>query len=421
MRVRRATLIRTLVLAGAVAVLELACRTGVIQRFTMIPPSEMAVSLVRLFDNPEVLGDAWQTLRSVFLSLVFSLALGFLIGVVLHAVPRARRIADPLLATYYSVPVFVFYPLLIVLFGLNAIPKTVIGFLYAVVAMVINTLNGLERVRDQQDRRAGLTPQPQQLVAHQEARLLVERAERLVEEDQARLQHERARDAHALAHAARELRRIRVGERAQARELKRFTDQPLGRLRIGPAPLQAERDVVADREPRKARVVLEDDADALRDAALDARAVEHDVALRRRLQSGDDLEQRRLAAARRADDREEFAAAQRQVDRAERMDVAHVAGRREDARDAPDDDQAAVFHAAGFRAYFFDFRSSGRKLSSTNFDQSMSPLTAPTSFCARIMLSMPAYSILPGPQYGTPSTVTPVLAIAFSITGSSIL
>jgi NitT/TauT family transport system permease protein len=146
MRVRRATLIRTLVLAGAVAVLELACRTGVIQRFTMIPPSEMAVSLVRLFDNPEVLGDAWQTLRSVFLSLVFSLALGFLIGVVLHAVPRARRIADPLLATYYSVPVFVFYPLLIVLFGLNAIPKTVIGFLYAVVAMVINTLNGLERV-----------------------------------------------------------------------------------------------------------------------------------------------------------------------------------------------------------------------------------------------------------------------------------
>jgi len=60
--------------------------------------------------------------------------------------PRVRRIVDPLLATYYSVPVFVLYPLFIVLFGLNAIPKTVIGFLYAVVAMVINTLNGLDRV-----------------------------------------------------------------------------------------------------------------------------------------------------------------------------------------------------------------------------------------------------------------------------------
>jgi NitT/TauT family transport system permease protein len=40
----------------------------------------------------------------------------------------------------------VFYPLLIVLFGLNSIPKTVIGFLYAFVAMIINTLNGLDRV-----------------------------------------------------------------------------------------------------------------------------------------------------------------------------------------------------------------------------------------------------------------------------------
>ena len=64
----------------------------------------------------------------------------------LHATPRGRRIVDPLLATYYSVPVFVFYPLFIVLFGLNSIPKTVIGFLYAVVAMIINTLNGLDRV-----------------------------------------------------------------------------------------------------------------------------------------------------------------------------------------------------------------------------------------------------------------------------------
>jgi NitT/TauT family transport system permease protein len=44
------------------------------------------------------------------------------------------------------VPVFVFYPMFIVLFGLNDIPKIVIGFLYAVAAVVINTLNGLDRI-----------------------------------------------------------------------------------------------------------------------------------------------------------------------------------------------------------------------------------------------------------------------------------
>ncbi|HLJ73751.1 MAG TPA: ABC transporter permease [Casimicrobiaceae bacterium] len=144
--IREATLVRAALLAVLVAVLEIACRTGLIQRFTMIPPSEMVVSLVRLFQNRDVLADAGQTLLSVFIALACALVAGFAMGVALYAFPRARRIADPLLTTYYSVPVFVFYPLLIVLFGLNAIPKTVIGFLYAVVVMAINTLNGLERV-----------------------------------------------------------------------------------------------------------------------------------------------------------------------------------------------------------------------------------------------------------------------------------
>jgi len=145
---RKATTIRLIVIIGAVAALETACRLGWIRRFTLIPPSEMAVSLVRLFVNPDVLSDMRQTLTAIALSLGAALVVGFLTGAFLYAVPRARRIADPLLATYYSVPVFVFYPLLIVLFGLNAIPKTVIGFLYAFVAMIINTLNGLDRVPD---------------------------------------------------------------------------------------------------------------------------------------------------------------------------------------------------------------------------------------------------------------------------------
>ena len=146
MRIRHATVVRAGVLAGAVGLLELACRTGLVQHFTMIPPSEMVVGLWRLFDDRDVRLDALRTLTAVSVALALALGVGVLAGILLHAVPRAKRIADPLLATYYSVPVFVFYPLLIVLFGLNAIPKTIIGFLYAVVAMVINTLSGLERV-----------------------------------------------------------------------------------------------------------------------------------------------------------------------------------------------------------------------------------------------------------------------------------
>ena len=146
MRIRKATVIRIVVVVAAIGAIELACRSGLIRRFTMIPPSEMVPALIKLFRTTGVTSDIMQTLTSVGIACCSALVAGFLVGAVLHAMPRVRRIVDPLLATYYSVPVFVFYPLFIVLFGLNAIPKTVIGFLYAVVAMIINTLNGLDRV-----------------------------------------------------------------------------------------------------------------------------------------------------------------------------------------------------------------------------------------------------------------------------------
>jgi NitT/TauT family transport system permease protein len=145
-RVRRATRIRTVIILVAIGGVELACRTGAIPRFTMIPPSEMATGIVSLFRAEHLAFDVAQTLLSIVIAICAALAVGFLLGALLYALPRARQILDPFFTAYYAVPVFVFYPLFIVLFGLNAIPKTVIGFLYAVVAMIVNTLNGLDRI-----------------------------------------------------------------------------------------------------------------------------------------------------------------------------------------------------------------------------------------------------------------------------------
>ena len=49
-------------------------------------------------------------------------------------------------ATYYAIPVLAFYPLLIILFGLGDAPKIIIAFMLGVVAIIVNTLNGLDRV-----------------------------------------------------------------------------------------------------------------------------------------------------------------------------------------------------------------------------------------------------------------------------------
>jgi NitT/TauT family transport system permease protein len=142
----RAGWIRLGVVAGFILLLEALCRGGAVARTVMPPPSAMVASLHELLLSGAASADIRETLGNVALAVVASVLLGFAGGVVIHSIPRLRRAIDPFLATYYAVPFFVFYPVLIVIFGLGTAPVVVIGTLFGVVAMLINTLNGLDRI-----------------------------------------------------------------------------------------------------------------------------------------------------------------------------------------------------------------------------------------------------------------------------------
>ena len=142
----RAGRIRLAVIGGAVALLEATCRLGFVSRHAVIAPSEMVRGAWRALGKEDVRRDLLLTLSTVVQSFVLAIAVGFAIGVALHRLPRLRRALDPFLASYYAVPTFVFYPVFIVLFGLNRWPLVAIGFVFAVVAVAINTLDGLARV-----------------------------------------------------------------------------------------------------------------------------------------------------------------------------------------------------------------------------------------------------------------------------------
>jgi NitT/TauT family transport system permease protein len=138
--------IRLLVIIAAIGALEIACRAGVIDRRVVIPPSEMMAALVRLLASGEINGDMARTLGIIALAGLISVVLGFVLGLLIHALPRVRAGLDPLFATYYAVPIFIFYPVLIAIFGLSLVPILLIGIATAIVAMIIATLNGLDRV-----------------------------------------------------------------------------------------------------------------------------------------------------------------------------------------------------------------------------------------------------------------------------------
>jgi len=138
--------IRLIVIIIAIGILELACRTGLIDHRVMIAPSEMAVALARLLASGSVNHDLLLTLGVVVTAVGLSVVIGFALGLMIHAMPRVRQALDPFFATYYAVPIFIFYPVMVAIFGLSLIPIVLIGIANAGVAMIIATLTGLDRV-----------------------------------------------------------------------------------------------------------------------------------------------------------------------------------------------------------------------------------------------------------------------------------
>ncbi len=145
-RITRAGWIRLLAVSLLMLALELACSAGWIDPVAVIAPSQMVAGAWHLLASGRYNQPILLTLSNVAMAGSLAVVVGFALGWLLYRLPRLRRAADPLLASYYAVPTFIFYPLFIVLFGLTRWPLVAIGFIFAVVAMALNTLQGFERV-----------------------------------------------------------------------------------------------------------------------------------------------------------------------------------------------------------------------------------------------------------------------------------
>jgi NitT/TauT family transport system permease protein len=144
--VSRAGWIRLGAIGALVAAVEALCRAGIVSPLRLLPPSAMVLGLGPLLTSATMLAQVARTLADVGIALALAVMVGFVVGAVLSALPRVRAVVEPLLVSYYAVPVFVFYPFFIVVLGLNRYPRIAIGFLLAVVAMIVSTLNGFDRV-----------------------------------------------------------------------------------------------------------------------------------------------------------------------------------------------------------------------------------------------------------------------------------
>jgi len=137
--------IRYSIVVGFVALLELACRTGAIHHRVVIPPSDMVRSLFGQIRAGHVFDNLLHTYLSIGAALAAAIVGGVFLGLLFHAFPRVRRSFEPFFSTYYAVPFFIFYPVLLSIFGVSRLPIVLMAFAFAVVAVILATLNALDR------------------------------------------------------------------------------------------------------------------------------------------------------------------------------------------------------------------------------------------------------------------------------------
>jgi NitT/TauT family transport system permease protein len=142
----RVRLTRWAIVLAAIAALEILPRVGLGDAITLIPLSEIAREFFVLLSDGELTPHLLATGGAFVLSFLLAAVTGVPLGFLLWRYQPLKRTLDPYLTTYYAIPIFAFYPLLLAILGFNLLPIVAISWLWAVVAVVLNTAIGFGEV-----------------------------------------------------------------------------------------------------------------------------------------------------------------------------------------------------------------------------------------------------------------------------------
>ena len=143
----RVALIRAAILVALVLAWELLARAA--NPLLYVPPSVVVPALGRLLvldSYPELPQSLLLTLREIVIAYALAIAAGLGCGFVLGLNRLVGRAYGPILAALYAVPAVVWYPSLMLFFGLDAASKIAFGFLLGFFPITLAVLAGVRQV-----------------------------------------------------------------------------------------------------------------------------------------------------------------------------------------------------------------------------------------------------------------------------------
>jgi ABC-type nitrate/sulfonate/bicarbonate transport system permease component len=143
----RVVLLRLGLLAAVLAAWELAGRAA--NPLLAVPPSAVLPALrdlLLLRSYPDLPASLWLTVREIGTAYALAVAAGLGAGLGLGMHRLAGRAWGPMLAALYAVPAVVWYPSLMLFFGLDAASKIAFGLLLGFFPITLAVLAGVRQV-----------------------------------------------------------------------------------------------------------------------------------------------------------------------------------------------------------------------------------------------------------------------------------
>src|SRR5206468_3127127 len=138
---------RAALLLGALAVWEAVARP--LNPVLYIAPSRLPAALARMITAPELPPlpeHVWVTAREIAAAYALAVAAGVWVGFLLGLRRTVGQVYEPLLAALYAIPSVVWYPSLMLCFGLGPASKIAFGFLLGFFPIVLSVLAGVRQV-----------------------------------------------------------------------------------------------------------------------------------------------------------------------------------------------------------------------------------------------------------------------------------
>lgn len=150
-RLRRRTttlLIQAVVVAAFFLALELVGRSGFFPVTILVPVSTMLGTLTEIAAAGDVLPNLFRTLGEALASFTLACLLGVPFGALLWRFTYLSKAFSPYLVSFYALPMVMFYPVLVLMFGLGSVPVVLLTFITASIPVVLNTMIGLTEMRE---------------------------------------------------------------------------------------------------------------------------------------------------------------------------------------------------------------------------------------------------------------------------------